>query len=51
MVFSGLPEHGWRDWLYGSIAELADPAKALRRWLDQGAAGPAAATGPTSSIR
>jgi nucleoside 2-deoxyribosyltransferase len=33
MVFSGLPQHGWRDWLYGSIAELSDPTKALLRWL------------------
>ena len=32
MVFSGLPQQGWRDYLYGSIAELADPAKALLRW-------------------
>jgi hypothetical protein len=35
MVFSGLPQHGWRDWLYGSIEELADPAKALACWLAQ----------------
>lgn len=33
MVFSGLPQHGWQDWLYGTIEELADPAKALVRWL------------------
>jgi hypothetical protein len=34
MVFSGLPQHGWQDWLYGSIAELSDPAKALMRWIN-----------------
>ena len=33
MVFSGLPRTGWRDHLYGSIAELAHPSKALMRWL------------------
>jgi hypothetical protein len=33
MVFSGLPRTGWNDYLYGSIAELADPSKALMRWL------------------
>jgi hypothetical protein len=33
MVFSGLPQHGWQAWLYGSIAELADPDKALVRWV------------------
>jgi hypothetical protein len=26
-VFSGLPRIGWQAYLYGSIAELADPAK------------------------
>ena len=34
MVFSGLPQQGWRDWLYGSIAELSDPSKALMRWIN-----------------
>ena len=33
MVFSGLPEQGWRNWLYGSIDELSDPSKALVRWV------------------
>ena len=33
MVFSGLPQHGWQSYLYGSIAELADPSKALMRWV------------------
>jgi hypothetical protein len=34
MVFSGLPQQGWQDWLYGSIPELSDPAKALMRWIN-----------------
>ena len=34
MVFSGLPQEGWRDWLYGDLRELADPRKALRRWIE-----------------
>ena len=33
MVFSGLPRVGWQDSLYGSLDELADPGKALMRWL------------------
>ena len=33
MLFAGLPEHSWRKHFYGSIAELADPAKALVCWL------------------
>jgi nucleoside 2-deoxyribosyltransferase len=33
MVFSGLPQQGWQDWLYGSIGEFSDPAKTLMRWL------------------
>jgi nucleoside 2-deoxyribosyltransferase len=36
MVFSGLPQHGWHNYLYGSIAELADPSKALMRWVSLG---------------
>ena len=36
MVFSGLPQHGWQNSLYGSIAELADPSKALMRWVSLG---------------
>lgn len=35
MVFSGLPQHGWQDALYGAIDELDDPRKALVRWLQQ----------------
>ncbi len=33
MLFTGLPEHGWRDFWYESVAEIGDPAKALARWL------------------
>ena len=33
MVFVGLPETGWRAHWYGSIEEIADPGKALARWL------------------
>jgi hypothetical protein len=33
MVFSGLPRIGWQAYLYGSMEELADPAKGLMRWL------------------
>ncbi len=39
MLFTGLPEDGWRDWWYESIAEIADPGKALARWLRGGAPG------------
>lgn len=35
MVFSGLPQHDWQDYLYGAIDELADPRKALMRWLGE----------------
>jgi nucleoside 2-deoxyribosyltransferase len=33
MVFSGLPQQGWRDWFYEDLSELADPQKALMRWI------------------
>lgn len=33
MLFTGLSESGWRDSWYESVAELADPEKALARWL------------------
>lgn len=38
MLFAGLPEHSWREHFYSSIAELADPAKALVRWLSSAGA-------------
>ena len=34
MIFSGLPETGWEMHWYTSVEELADPGKALARWLD-----------------
>lgn len=33
MVFAGLPEAGWEDYWYVSLAEVADPRKALARWI------------------
>ncbi len=33
MVFAGLPANGWEDYWYASVEEIADPAKALARWL------------------
>ena len=33
MLFVGLPENGWQDSYYTSIADLQDPRKALARWL------------------
>ena len=32
MVFTGLPEQGWRDFYYTSVEEIAAPEKALARW-------------------
>ncbi len=36
MLFTGLPETGWEASWYVSIEELADPEKALVRWLKRG---------------
>ena len=33
MLFTGLPAAGWEAAWYGSIEEIADPGKALARWL------------------
>ena len=33
MVFTGLSEDGWEDYWYSSVDEIADPDKALVRWL------------------
>ena len=33
MLFTGLPETGWEDYWYTSVDEIADPNKALVRWL------------------
>ena len=35
MVFAGLPAAGWEDHWYTSIEEIADPDKALARWLGE----------------
>ena len=36
MVFAGLPETGWEASWYESLDEIADPDKALVRWLSAG---------------
>ena len=33
MLFTGLPEAGWEASWYGAVEEIADPDKALVRWL------------------
>lgn len=35
MLFTGLPQEGWRDSWYESVEELADPGKALARWAHE----------------
>ena len=35
MLFTGLPEKGWRDFYYTSVEEIADPNKALTRWASE----------------
>ena len=32
MLFTGIPEQGWRDYYYTSVAEIASQDKALARW-------------------
>ncbi len=32
MLFTGLPQRGWQDYYFTSIAELGSPAKALAPW-------------------
>ena len=32
MLFTGLPEEGWRDYYYTSVEEITSPEKALARW-------------------
>lgn len=34
MLFTGFPEKNWRDYFYTSFDEIADPNKALVRWLN-----------------
>ena len=36
MLFTGLPEMGWDAYWYSSAQEIADPDKALSRWLKNG---------------
>ena len=33
MLFAGLPEIGWQEFVYENIADIASPHKALVRWL------------------
>ena len=33
MLFAGLPREGWEAYWYASVEEIADPGKALARWL------------------
>lgn len=49
MLFTGLPEHGWKDYYYESVAEIADPGKALARWLVLGGGGQVAPAPSASS--
>lgn len=32
MLFTGVPQAGWQDYYYTSVAEITAPAKALARW-------------------
>ena len=32
MLFTGLPEKGWRDFYYTSVKEITAPEKALAKW-------------------
>ncbi len=36
MLFAGLPEQGWQDYYYTSVAEIAASDKALARWARNG---------------
>ena len=33
LAVTGMPETGWEAYWYGSVEEIADPDKALARWL------------------
>ena len=35
MLFTGLPETGWRDYYYTSVEEIVAPDKALARWAGE----------------
>ncbi len=32
MLFTGLPEHGWKEYFYTSVDEIPSPDKALAKW-------------------
>lgn len=32
MLFAGLPEKGWEEYVYTDLAQLGDPKKAMARW-------------------
>ena len=51
MLFTGLPEMGWDAYWYSSAQEIADPDKALSRWLKDGVlpgSSPPGGSGPTT---
>ncbi len=39
MVFAGLPRSGWKAYWYTSVEEIANPDKALARWVKEGLPG------------
>ncbi len=39
MLFTGLPRSGWEAYWYASVEEIADPEKALARWVKEGLSG------------
>ena len=45
MLFTGLPQEGWRDYMYTSLEEIADPSKALARFVAGEDVRPAALIG------
>ena len=32
MLFAGLPEKGWEEYVYTDLAQIGDPQKAMARW-------------------
>ena len=46
MLYGGLPKANWRDHVYHSLDQLAEPSKALARW----ATGEAVGVGFSSSL-
>ena len=52
MLFTGLPGMGWEAYWYSSAQEIADPDKALSRWLKDGVlpgSSPPGEPGPTGA--